>query len=83
MTGKGNFSEIKYYIEYDVAGPLEIRFKNRRFYTEAVVLPGETQMLLGAIAMGGMDVLIHPSRHELDVHPDHPYVAQMHLRGVR
>ena len=69
--------------EYAVAGPVEIRFANRRFYTEAIVLPGDTQMLLGAIAMEGMDVVVNPSRRELTVHPDHPYVAQMNLRGIR
>ena len=67
--------------EYEIAGPIEIRFKNRRFLTEAVVLPGDNEMLLGAISMEGMDVLVHPSRHELIVNPEHPYVAQMRLKG--
>lgn len=68
--------------EYEIAGPIEIRFKNRRFLTEAVVLPGENEMLLGAIPMEGMDVLVHPARHELVVNPEHPYVAQMKLKGI-
>ncbi len=67
--------------EYDVAGPIELRFQNRRFITEAVVLPGDTEMLLGAISMEGMDVLVHPSRHELIVNPEHPYVAQLKLKA--
>ena len=66
--------------EYEIAGPIEIKFKNRRFLTEAVVLPGDNEMLLGAIAMEGMDVLVHPARRELIVNPEHPYVAQMKLK---
>jgi hypothetical protein len=30
-----------------------------------------------------MDVLIHPQRQELIVNPDHPYFAQMTLKGIR
>ena len=64
-------------VEYDVVGPLEVRFKNRRCSVNAMVLPGENEPLLGAIALEDMDVLIHPQRQELIVNPDHPYFAQM------
>ena len=69
--------------EFEMAGPIELRFKNRRFLTEAVVLPGNNEPLLGAISMEGMDVLVHPSRHELVVNPEHPNVAQMRLKVVQ
>lgn len=61
--------------EYDIAGPIQVRFKNRRFITEAIVLPADNELLLGAIALEGMDVLIDPTRQELVVHPDHPDCA--------
>jgi clan AA aspartic protease len=67
-------------VEYDVAGPIEVRFKNRRCVVDGMVLPGENKLLLGAIPLEDMDVLIHPYRRELIVNPDHPYFAQMQLK---
>jgi clan AA aspartic protease len=67
-------------VEYDVVGPVEVRFKNRRCSVNAMVLPGDNEPLLGAIPLEDMDVLIHPYRQELVVNPDHPYFAQMKLK---
>ena len=67
-------------VEYDVVGPLEVRFKNRRCSVDAMVLPGDNEPLLGAIPLEDMDVLVHPLRQELIVNPDHPYFAQMTLK---
>jgi len=51
-------------VEYDVVGPIEVRFKNRRCVVDAMVLPGDNELLLGAIPLEDMDVLIHPYRQE-------------------
>ena len=67
-------------VEYNVVGPLEVRFKNRRCSVNAMVLPGDNEPLLGAIQLEDMDVLVHPYRQELVVNPDHPYFAQMKLK---
>jgi clan AA aspartic protease len=67
-------------MEYDVVGPIEVRFKNRRCVVDAMVLPGDTEPLLGEIPMEDMDVLIHPLRQELIVNPEHPHMAQMALK---
>jgi clan AA aspartic protease len=67
-------------VEYDVVGPIEVRFKNRRCVVDAMVLPGDNELLLGAIPLEDMDVLIHPYRQELIVNPEHPYFAQMKLK---
>jgi hypothetical protein len=45
-----------------------------------MVLPGNCEVLLGAIPMEDMDVIIHPQRQELLVNPEHPYMAQMKLK---
>jgi len=66
--------------EYDVVSPIELRFKIRRVVCSAVVLPGDAEPLLGAIPLEEMDVLIHPTRQELIINPDHPYLAQLKLK---
>ncbi|MGI8882886.1 MAG: clan AA aspartic protease [Pyrinomonadaceae bacterium] len=67
-------------IEVDVVGPVEVRFENRRTTVDAIVLPGDAEVLLGAIPMEDMDVLIDPRQQKLVVNPKHPYVATKHLK---
>ena len=66
--------------EYEVVGPIEVKFKNRRTVCNAMVLSGDNEPLLGAIPMEDMDVLIHPQRQEMIVNPEHPYFAQMKMK---
>ena len=66
--------------EFDVVGPIEVKFKNRSAVCNAMVLSGNTEPLLGAIPMEEMDVLIHPLRQELIVNPEHPYYAQLKMK---
>jgi clan AA aspartic protease len=65
--------------EYDVVGPIDVRFANRRAVCSSFVLPGDTVSLLGAIPMEEMDVVIHPKRQELVVNPQHPYYAVLRM----
>ena len=67
-------------VECEVVGFVEVRFKNRATTCRAMVLPGDSEPLLGAIPLEDMDVLIHPQRQELIVNPDHPYFAQMKIK---
>ena len=67
-------------VECDVVAPVELRFKNRQTTCRAMVLPGDSEVLLGSIPLEDMDVLIHPLRQELIVNPDHPYFAQMKMK---
>ena len=67
-------------LELEVVGPVEIRFENRSTTVRAIVLPGNSEVLLGAIPMEDMDVLIDPKRQKLVVNPEHPYVATKHLK---
>jgi clan AA aspartic protease len=66
--------------EFDIVGPVQVLFKNRKTVCYAMVLHGDNEPLLGAIPLEDMDVLIHPLREELIVNPDHPYYAQMKLK---
>ncbi len=65
---------------YDLVGPLTVKFKNRTTICNALVLPADNEVLLGAIPMEDMDVIIDPKKQTLEVHPDHPYFAQMKLK---
>jgi len=63
-------------VEMEVAGAVEIRFANRRAIVDALVLPNEAGVLLGAIPMEEMDVLIDPKQEKLIPNPQHPDLAE-------
>jgi clan AA aspartic protease len=42
-----------------------VRWKDREAACEAVVLPGETETLLGAYPLEGMDLMVHPRHQEV------------------
>jgi clan AA aspartic protease len=56
----------------DVVGPVHVKFQNRDATCSAIVLPGDTEPLLGMIPLEEMDVLIDSKRQELIVNPAHP-----------
>jgi clan AA aspartic protease len=64
----------------DVVGPVEIRFENRRANVDAIVLPGDSKILLGAIPMEDMDVVVDPKQKKLIVNPESPYLAKKSLK---
>jgi clan AA aspartic protease len=67
-------------IEYDVVGPIDVRFKNRTSVCNAVILKGNNEPLFGAIPMEEMDVMIHPLTNQLIVNPAHPDMAQLSMK---
>ncbi|SMN01453.1 hypothetical protein SPONN_2509 [uncultured Candidatus Thioglobus sp.] len=64
----------------DIVGPLIINFKNRTTSCNAMVLPGKSEVLLGAIPMGDMDVVLVPRLQTIDVNPDSPYMPKKSLK---
>ena len=67
-------------VELEIVGPLEVIFENRRSTCDAMVIPGDNEILLGAIPMEQMDVMIHPKENRLIVNPEHPYKAVVKLK---
>ena len=59
-------------IKVPYRGPVEIRFKNRRCFTGAMVTGDEP--LVGAIPMEDMDLVVLPARQCVDVNPDSPNI---------
>jgi len=53
-------------------GPVEIRFRNRRCFTGAMVLGNE--VLLGAIPMEDMDLVLRPQLQSIDVNQESPNI---------
>jgi clan AA aspartic protease len=70
-------------VQLEVVSGLEVRFKNRWCVTNAIVLKGDTEPLLGAVPMELMDLVISPFDQTLDVNPKHPIKPQHILAGVR
>ena len=67
-------------ITMPVAGPVDLHFGNRQTSCRAVILPGNSEPLLGAIPMEDMDVLIDPKNRELIINPANPYLAKKSLK---
>jgi clan AA aspartic protease len=64
----------------DVVGPVDVHFENRATTVRAMVVPGEAEVLLGAIPMEDMDVVVDPRRQRLIVNPESPYLPKMSLK---
>jgi clan AA aspartic protease len=54
------------------SGRVEIRFKNRRCFTGAMIMGDEP--LMGAIPLEDMDLVVIPNRQSVDVNPASPNI---------
>ncbi len=68
--------------EFDIAGPVKIKFKERDCITQAFVLPDNEEVLLGAIPMEDMDLAIIPLTQSLEYNPAHPDGPKYSLRKI-
>jgi clan AA aspartic protease len=60
-------------IELEVVGPVEVHFQGRLCITNALVLPGDAEPLLGAIPMEELDLVVHPAMQTVvPAHPEGP-----------
>jgi clan AA aspartic protease len=66
--------------QFDVVGPIEVRFENRKTIEYAIVVPNSPDVLLGAHPMQDLDVLIDPKREVLIVNPKSPDIARKFLK---
>lgn len=67
-------------VRLEVVGPVELRFENRRVTVDALVLPGDAEVLLGAIPLEDLDVVIDAKQQRLIVNPESPYIARKHAK---
>jgi len=66
--------------QVELVGGIKVRFGDRTCYTDAFVLPGNTEQLLGAIPLEGMDLVVVPSENKLEYNPKHPDGALFSLK---
>ena len=66
--------------QIELVGGIKVRFGDRTCYTDAFVLPGNTEPLMGAIPLEGMDLAVTPSENKLEYNPKHPDGALFSLK---
>jgi predicted aspartyl protease len=49
-----------------VVGPLFIEWKDQRLPTNAYIMPGQDKPILGALAMEGLDIWVHPKTGQVE-----------------
>jgi clan AA aspartic protease len=52
-------------VQTQMTEPVRVYWKDRRTTCEAVVLPGEEDVLMGAYPLEGLDLMIHPKTQEV------------------
>jgi hypothetical protein len=56
-----------------ITEPVRVYWKDRDAACKTTVIPGDGEVLLGALPMEAMDLMVHPLRQEVvGVHGDHP-----------
>jgi len=64
----------------EMVGPVEVRFENRSTIVRAMVLPGTTEILLGAIPLEGLDVVVDLRHQRLIVNPAYPNIPSTYAK---
>ena len=71
------------WLDVDIVGPVEVRFEDHFTIVSAVVLPGTSEVLLGAYPLQGLDAFIDAKRERLLVHPDSLDNPKSYIRPVK
>jgi clan AA aspartic protease len=70
-------------VECDEVGPVVVRFGDRSMIGTAIAIPGEANVLLGAVQMETMDLVVDPLARRLTPNPRSPERARLLAVGVR
>jgi|ERR1041384_677505 clan AA aspartic protease len=71
------------WLDVDIVGPVEVRFEDHFTIVSAVVLPGTSEVLLGAFPLQGLDAFIDAKGERLLVHPDSLDNPKSYIRPVK
>lgn len=69
--------------EVRLAEPITIYFGERKSTCRPVILPGDAEVLLGALPMEDMDLVVDMRNHALIQNPGPPFLPQHVLKGMR
>jgi len=69
------------HVECEIVGPVDVHFRTRCTSCRAVVLPGTTEVLLGAIPIEDMDVMIDLKNQERTLPAERPYIARTKIKS--
>lgn len=70
-------------LNVEIVGPVKVRFEDHFTIAKAVVLPGTSEVLLGAYPLQGLDAFIDAKRERLLVHPESPDNPKSYIRQVK
>ena len=65
----------------ELIGGIKIRFGNRFCYTDAFVVQGNAEPLLGCIPLEGMDLIVVPNENKLEYNHKEYNGGLYHLKG--
>jgi hypothetical protein len=71
------------WLDVDIVGPVKVQFEDHFTIVSAVVLPGTSEVLLGAFPLQGLDAFIDAKRERLLVHADTPDNPKLYIRPVK
>ena len=63
-----------------IVGPLTVNFANRGTSCDAIVLPGKSEILLGAIPKEAFDVVLNLKKQTMEVNPESPYLPMTKVK---
>ncbi len=71
------------WLDVNIVGPVEVHFEDHFTTVTAIVLPGTSEVLLGAFPLQGLDAFIDAKRERLLVHPDTSDNPRSYIRQIK
>ena len=70
-------------VSLPMVGPVRVQFNDRHTNCDALILPGDSEPLLGAIPLEAMDLMVNPTSQTLGGNPKHGGEWMFTLKGIR
>ena len=70
-------------VHLPMVGPVRVQFEDRYTNCDALILPGDSEPLLGAIPLEAMDLTVNPSAQTLGGNPKHGGEWVLKVGGIR
>ena len=64
-------------VEMSIAGPLVLTALGRTMNTDCLVGPPRCEPLLGQVVLERLDLIVDPTRHQLTVRPESPFLPSL------